>query len=73
MSDDRVNNYVNSFFNLNSECNFPGGEDLRRQYTMEIYNSQSKGGCQACRRMGIARKFKQIIINRENMENTTNG
>ena len=64
MSDERINNYVNSFFKLGSECNFPGCEHLREQYTMELYENRLKGGCHACYRMGLAKKYKQMIINR---------
>tara|TARA_B100002019_G_C20917963_1_gene426121 strand:- start:164 stop:370 length:207 start_codon:yes stop_codon:yes gene_type:complete len=56
--------YVNNFFKFGEPCNFPGCDDLRKQYLLEMEAGKSKTGCHACYRMGLARKFKTIIVNR---------
>jgi hypothetical protein len=56
------NKFISQFFNLTSECGFPGCEELRKQYLSEL--RVKIDGCAACRRMALVRKYKSIINNR---------
>ena len=70
---DNIDAYVNSFFKFGSECNFPGCDDLRKQYRIELATGLSGSGCHACYRMGLARRYKALITNRVTRGDTKNG
>lgn len=59
--------YVDDFFRLTKNCTFVGCEDLRAEYLKELRTSQIGGGCAVCRRMSLMTKYKQIILNRVNV------
>ena len=71
MKEERIKKYFNNFIKLGTDCEFPGCEELRRMYLEEMRNF--KGGCGACHRMGLAKKYKQIITNRLNRSVIENG
>jgi hypothetical protein len=65
MSDRLTKRYTSEFFNLGSPCGFPGCEDLRKKYIAELRDTlRPTGGCAACKRMSLVKKYKQLITNR---------
>jgi len=52
--------YVDNFFQFARPCNFVGCEELRDEYLKEL-REPNPGGCAACKRTSLVRKYVTIL------------